>query len=631
MSNNIYSDQVDNSNLYANKLFYDEEGEQVENLGDQVAGKEDDKLEEDLLRDCRDETKKAKDKLIQCKKDAVESQREITKLEAEASELKSQVQEEREKVEQTKNEAEAKVDKLKLQVQEEREKVEQTKNEAEAKVDELKLQVQEEKGKVEQTKNETEAAKAEVDELKLQVQKEREKVEQTKNEAKEAKDELIQCKKDAEKMKEGSEQAINQAKYDDAQAEAKQAKLEAKQAKLEAKQAKLEAEQARIEALRCEIGQEREEVMRCKIDKVKEELMQYKIDMAKAENKCYKKAAEECKKEKGSDKEELIQCKIDTAKAETEWYKKEAEECKKEKGSGTDKPCPNGGGGTNVVKPVTNGGGDETNVVKPVTNGGGDETNVVKPVTNGGRDENREITSQKITPDCSKEEICGSYARFYGENGKIGYQGFNTSDLLKNLYSEMYGNPKIAPYIEKGAEGGYGAVNFKFAFTDTLSSIGYFSDIKCDKCINSPQELACQEEGIKSFCYSNDYYATKECNKNFFSRESCPDLVKEFGEINVMKAKQVAPLILVNNSGQMIDKEGNNTQIHYNLLKPYLKANGKIKDCGNDQKCKDYIPIMKKVAWDTDKEVLLKTVFDDMQRASPYYEDNPVSDDTNFI
>ena len=505
MSNNIYSDQVDNSNLYANKLFYDEEGEQVENLGDQVAGEEDKKSEEDLLRDCRDETKKAKDKLIQCKKDAVELQREITQLEAETSELKSQVQEE--------------------------------------------------KGKVEQTKNE---AKAEVDELKLQVQKEREKVEQTKNEAKEAKDELIQCKKDAEKMKEGSEQAINQAKYDDAQAEAKQAKLEAKQAKLEAKQAKLEAEQARIEALRCEIGQEREEVMRCKID---------------------------------------------TAKAETEWYKKAAEECKKEKGSGTDKPCPNGGGGTNVVKPVTN----------------------------GGRDENREITSQKITPDCSKEEICGSYARFYGENGKIGYQGFNTSDLLKNLYSEMYGNPKIAPYIEKGAEGGYGAVNFKFAFTDTLSSIGYFSDIKCDKCINSPQELACQEEGIKSFCYSNDYYATKECNKNFFSRESCPDLVKEFGEINVMKAKQVAPLILVNNSGQMIDKEGNNTQIHYNLLKPYLKANGKIKDCGNDQKCKDYIPIMKKVAWDTDKEVLLKTVFDDMQRASPYYEDNPVSDDTNFI
>ncbi|WP_343288891.1 hypothetical protein [Wolbachia endosymbiont of Encarsia formosa] len=43
MSNNIYSDQVNNSNLYNNKLFYGEEGEQVENLGDQVAGEEDKK------------------------------------------------------------------------------------------------------------------------------------------------------------------------------------------------------------------------------------------------------------------------------------------------------------------------------------------------------------------------------------------------------------------------------------------------------------------------------------------------------------------------------------------------------------------------------------------------------------
>lgn len=56
MSNAIYSDQVNNSNLYANKLFYGEEGEQVKNLGDQVVGEEDNKSEEDLLRDCRDET-----------------------------------------------------------------------------------------------------------------------------------------------------------------------------------------------------------------------------------------------------------------------------------------------------------------------------------------------------------------------------------------------------------------------------------------------------------------------------------------------------------------------------------------------------------------------------------------------
>ncbi|WP_241653924.1 hypothetical protein [Wolbachia endosymbiont of Nilaparvata lugens] len=101
-----------------------------------------------------------------------------------------------------------------------------------------------------------------------------------------------------------------------------------------------------------------------------------------------------------------------------------------------------------------------------------------------------------------------------------------------------------------------------------------------------------------------------------------------------MKVKQIAPLILVNHLGQMIDKEGNNTQIHYNLLKPYLKANGKIKDCGSDHKCNEYIPIMEKVAWNSDKEVLLKTVFNDVQKTNPYYYDNEGNSafaDTGFI
>ncbi|WP_425383879.1 hypothetical protein [Wolbachia endosymbiont (group B) of Anania hortulata] len=657
MSNNIYSDQVNNSNLYANKLFYGEEGEQVENLGDQVAEKEDDKSEEDLLRDCRDETKKAKDKLIQCKKDAVESQREITKLEAEASELKSQVQEEREKVEQTKNEAEAKVDKLKLQVQEEREKVEQTKNEAKAEVDELKLQIQEEKGKVEQTKNEAEAAKAEVDELKLQIQEEkgkveqtkneaeaakaevdelklqiqeekgkveqtkneaeaakaevdelklqvqeekgkveqtkneakaevdklklqfqeeREKVEQTKNEAEATKNELIQCKKNAEKMKENGGQAINQEKCDDIKAEAEQAKLEAKLAK--------------------------EEILRYKIEQEKEEVMQSKIEGVK---------------------EELLKCKINMAKAETEWYKKAAEECKNEKRIGTDKPSIKVGNENDRGKHVTNE-DDRTDKDKPSIRGE-DENDRGKHVTNEGGNESGEITSREITPDLSLPGICGPKATLYKSNNKIGCQGFNTSDLLKELYPEMYSNSKIVPYIEKGSEGVYGAVNFKFAFTDNISSAANFSNTKCLKCIDSPQELACQDEKVKSFCQSGNDYTNKELNKNFFSRESCPDLIKDPSGASIVKAKQVAPLILVNTSGQMIDKEGNNTQVQYNSLKPYLKLNGKIRDCGNDQKCKDYNAIMEKVAWDSDKEVLLKAVFDNVQRTTPYSYDNEVS------
>jgi len=213
----------------------------------------------------------------------------------------------------------------------------------------------------------------------------------------------------------------------------------------------------------------------------------------------------------------------------------------------------------------------------------------------------------------------------YKSNNKIGSQGFNTSDLLKELYPEMYSNSKIVPYIDKGSEGVYGAVNFKFAFTDTISSAANFGNTKCLKCTDNPLELACQEEKVKSFCQSGNDYANKDLNKNFFSRESCPDLIKDSGEASIVKAKQVAPLIIVNNAGNMIDREGNNTQIHYNLLKPYLKLNGKIKDCGNDQKCKDYTSIMEKVAWDSDKEVLLKTVFDNVQRTTPYYYDNEVS------
>ena len=217
----------------------------------------------------------------------------------------------------------------------------------------------------------------------------------------------------------------------------------------------------------------------------------------------------------------------------------------------------------------------------------------------------------------------------YKLNNKIGYQGFNTSDLLKEFYPEMYSNSKIVSYIEKGSEGVYGAVNFKFAFTDTISSAGNFGNTKCLTCIDSPQELACQEEKVKSFCQSSNGYNIKELNKNFFSRESCPDLIKDSGETSIVKAKQVAPLILVNTLGQMIDKEGNNTQVRYNSLKPYLKLNGKIKDCGDNQKCKDYIPIMEKVAWNSDKEVLLKTAVNNTQEVNPYYYEN--EDNSTFV
>lgn len=57
-------------------------------------------------------------------------------------------------------------------------------------------------------------------------------------------------------------------------------------------------------------------------------------------------------------------------------------------------------------------------------------------------------------------------------------------------------------------------------------------------------------------------------------------------------------------------------------MKRYLNDDGKIKDCGDIQKCKDYIPIMEKVAWNSDKEVLLKTAVNNTQEANPYYYEN---------
>ncbi|WP_143696875.1 hypothetical protein, partial [Wolbachia endosymbiont of Culex molestus] len=358
----------------------------------------------------------------------------------------------------------------------------------------------------------------------------------------------------------------------------------------------------KVEQTKNEAEAAKEEVLRCKIEQEKEEVMQSKIEGVK---------------------EELLKCKINMAKAETEWYKKAAEECKNEKRIGTDKPSIKVGNENDRGKHVTNE-DDRTDKDKPSIKVG-NENDRGKHVTNEGGNESGEITSREITPDLSLSGICGPHAHLYKSNNKIGYQGFNTSDLLKELYPEIYSNSKILPYIEKGSEGIYSAVNFKFAFTDTISSAANFGNTKCLKCIDSPQELACQDEKVKSFCQSGNDYANKELNKNFFSRESCPDLIKDPSAASIVKAKQVAPLILVNTSGQMIDKEGNNTQVQYNSLKPYLKLNGKIRDCGNDQKCKDYNAIMEKVAWDSDKEVLLKAVFDNVQRTTPYSYDNEVS------
>uniref|UniRef100_A0A3B0JHM8 Uncharacterized protein n=1 Tax=Wolbachia endosymbiont of Aleurodicus dispersus TaxID=1288877 RepID=A0A3B0JHM8_9RICK len=247
--------------------------------------------------------------------------------------------------------------------------------------------------------------------------------------------------------------------------------------------------------------------------------------------------------------------------------------------------------------------------------------------------ENREIISQKITADHVDITKCGSTGVYYNSYKHVGCHGFYTSDLLEAFYPEMYSNPKIAEHLKLGSKVFYGAVNYKFAFSESLDySPASFSNILCGKCAVSRSETACRDNEIKSFCYPAGYYANKDYNQNFFAEKAWPNLVKMSGATTI-RAKQISPLILVNSLGKMIDREGNETGESYFSLTPYLN-NGHIKDCLGNTTCKKFAAIMKKVAWDSDKEVLLKTVFDDVQKVNPYYSDNEDSSvfvGTNFV
>lgn len=229
------------------------------------------------------------------------------------------------------------------------------------------------------------------------------------------------------------------------------------------------------------------------------------------------------------------------------------------------------------------------------------------------------ITSQEITQDHTKIKQCGDFARVYKSEKVVGHQGFNTQDLVKLLHPKMYEHPEIKDNIENGT---YGAVNHVFAFSsDVLSTFAVPSDISCEKCESQPEHPACKNNEFKSLCFDSGVTGH---GKNYFTKV-CPNLISESKEMSDIKAKQVSPLILVNSSGEMIDRDGNNTQEKYSSLKHYLKSDGKIKDCAGDTECEKFAKTMKAVAWETNQAILVKTS-DNAEKTSAYSHDNESQD-----
>jgi len=234
-------------------------------------------------------------------------------------------------------------------------------------------------------------------------------------------------------------------------------------------------------------------------------------------------------------------------------------------------------------------------------------------------EDNIVVTPKVITPEHALINKCGAYSGYYkySPENQVGHYAFNTSDVLKKLYPEMFDNPKIMEHIKSGANAPYSAHNFKFAFSDDINyAWGSPSNMWCKKCTELPNDSVCKnDEKTKSICYSaKSSYDTKEYSKNFFNEE-CPNLVSKTIQMGSKEQsiamKQGAPLLLVNyTTGKIINKDGEETDQSYLACQSYLKDDGKPKsmeDCGNDEACKKCIKTLNESIWDAgDKTIILK-------------------------
>jgi hypothetical protein len=236
-------------------------------------------------------------------------------------------------------------------------------------------------------------------------------------------------------------------------------------------------------------------------------------------------------------------------------------------------------------------------------------------------DEEKDKDKGEIVDDGSKEAIesmlitekhaidkdnCSSYAGNYKSYGEVGKPGWFTKDLLKQFFPDLMSNKEIVDhfYTKDGKQ--YHADNFAITFkceenTKCGSNINFTwggpSSMWCNKggktgnaLLRCPEDF--QSDQTSVCCPSTAPYWDYIYSKNFFLNDRCPNLVldlkgKELEECagKTIVAKLKSPLIILDYSNKIIDKDGNDTGIYYSYLKPFLNPDGTMKDCRSNAKC----------------------------------------------
>ncbi|MBC6686416.1 hypothetical protein H9I48_04180 [Wolbachia pipientis] len=248
------------------------------------------------------------------------------------------------------------------------------------------------------------------------------------------------------------------------------------------------------------------------------------------------------------------------------------------------------------------------------------------------------IESMLITDKhATDKDNCLSYAGYYKSRGEVGQPGWVTKDLLKQFLPDLMSNKEIVDHFYTKNTKQYHADNFAITFeskenTKCGSNINFTwaapSNMWCNKGgktgdagLRCPEDF--QSDKTSVCCPSTAPYADYIYSKNFFLNDRCPNLVlnlkgKELEECagKTIVAKLKSPLIILDYSNKIIDKDGNNTGIYYYQLKPHLNRDGTMKDCGSNAKCQEYAKIIDKILWTSNKEVTLKIPDNSVEKRS---------------